>query len=70
MAVNAQDMIDKYIEAEQAVLFGQETMFNGRKAVMSDLPDIRAGRQEWEQKLRAQNAALTGRRGYSLAEFE
>ena len=44
-------------------------MFNGRKAVMADLPAIRAGRQEWEQRLRNQQRAQQGASGFALAEF-
>lgn len=69
MAVDAQSMIDHYIEAEQAVLFGKETMFAGRKAVMADLPAIRAGRQEWERRLSNQQRAQQGGSGFALAEF-
>lgn len=67
MAITAQDMVDRYLAAELAVLDGQEVMFNGRKQVMSDLPSIRAGRLEWERRAKAQQSA--GRPGYSLANF-
>lgn len=63
-------MVDLYTQAEKAVLFGKETQFNGRKAVMSDLPAIRAGRVEWEQKLRAQQRAVTGGSQFAQALFE
>ena len=54
-----------------AVLEGKEIIFAGRKQVMADLPQIRAGRLEWERRLAAQqNAAAGGRPGYSLATFE
>lgn len=72
MAVDAQrmqSMIDLYIEAEQAVLFGKETQFNGRKAVMADLPAIREGRAEWERRLNNMLRAQQGASGFSLAEF-
>lgn len=68
MAVNPQDMLDKYLAAEMAVLEGKEIMFNGRKQVMSDLPQIIAGRQEWER--RVNNRRIQGNPGYSLARFE
>lgn len=68
MAVNPQDMLDKYLAAEMAVLEGKEIMFNGRKQVMSDLPQIIAGRQEWER--RVNNRHFQGSPGYSLARFE
>lgn len=68
MAVSPQDMLDKYLAAEMAVLEGKEIMFNGRKQVMSDLPQIIAGRQEWER--RVNNRRFQGSPGYSLARFE
>lgn len=69
MAITAQDMVDRYLEAEAAVLLGQEVIFNGRKQVMADLPAIRAGRAEWERRVAAQQAAALRRPGYSLAQF-
>lgn len=36
---------------------------------MSDLEEIRAGRLEWERRLRAQQAAAAGQPGYALASF-
>ena len=71
MGVNAQTMVDRYLEAELAVLEGKEIIFAGRKQVMADLPQIRAGRLEWERRLAVQqNAAVGGRPGYALATFE
>ena len=71
MGVNAQTMVDRYLEAELAVLEGKEIIFAGRKQVMADLPQIRAGRLEWERRLAAQqNAAAGGSPGYALATFE
>jgi len=69
MAINPQDMVDKYLAAELAVLEGKETWFNGRKVVMADLPQIIAGRKEWERRVNAQAAAAQGSPGYSLATF-
>lgn len=71
MALDPQTMIDRYLEAELAVLEGKEITFNGRKQVMADLPQIRAGRLEWERRLASQKTALSGGRpGYSLAVFD
>lgn len=69
MAITAQEMVDRYLEAEQAILMGKEILFNGRKLIMSDLEEIRAGRLEWERRLRAQQAAAAGQPGYALASF-
>lgn len=71
MAVDTKEMLDLYLQAERDVLAGKETMFQGRRLVMADLPQIRDGRQEWERRLAAEHAAARGgRRSYSLASFE
>lgn len=69
VAITAQDMVDRYMAAEIAVLDGKETMFNGRKMVMSDLADIQKGRLFWERRVAAQQAAVIGRPGHALAVF-
>jgi len=68
MAVTAQDMVDKYLQAEMDVLAGKDVQFNGRRVVMSDLPSIIKGRQEWER--RVVQVQRGGRPAYSLASFE
>jgi len=68
MALNAQDMLEKYMQAEADVLAGKDVTFNGRRVVMSDLPAIIKGRQEWERRLA--QVQRGGRPGYSLATFE
>ena len=68
MAVNPQDMVDIYLQAETDLLLGgKEVQFNGRRVVMADLPQIRTGRIEWER--RAAAAARGGRSGHALATF-
>ncbi|MBT1262515.1 primosomal replication protein PriB/PriC domain protein [Pseudomonas sp. VS40] len=69
MAINAQEMLDKYLEAEAAILLGKTTIFNGRTHTMAELPQIQAGRREWERRVIAQRAAAQGSPGYALAEF-
>ncbi|KJK05317.1 hypothetical protein [Pseudomonas tussilaginis] len=66
MAVNPQEMLDLYMQAERDVLAGKDTQFNGRRVVMSDLPQIIKGRQEWEQRV----AASRGGPGFAVAVFE
>lgn len=67
---NPQQMLDKYIEAEMAVLEGRSITFGGRTLSMADLSDIRAGRLEWERRVDAATKAASGRNsGYSLATF-
>lgn len=67
MALNAQQMVDLYMQAEADVLAGKEITFNGRKQTMEDLDKIRAGRIEWERRVASQQRG--GRLGYSLASF-
>ncbi|PXB58151.1 primosomal replication protein PriB/PriC domain protein, partial [Pseudomonas aeruginosa] len=50
MALTAQQMLDKYLEAEAAVLEGRTVIFNGRTHTMEDIEKIRAGRREWERR--------------------
>lgn len=52
----AQEMRDLYIAAEAAVLSGKEYQdHRGRVFKREDLPEIRKGRQEWQQRVNAQN---------------
>lgn len=68
MAVNAQEMVDRYLQAEADLLEGgKDVTFGGRRVVMADLPQIREGRREWEQRAKAQ--ARGGRPGHALATF-
>lgn len=47
----ARDMLDLYISAEKAVLAGQAYTIGTRSMRKADLPEIRAGRAEWEAKI-------------------
>ncbi len=62
----AQQMLEKYIEAEIAVLEGRSVTFGGRTLTMADLNQIRDGRKEWEHRVAAQG----NRTGYALAIFQ
>ncbi len=55
-------MIQRYTEAEMAVLDGKSVTFNGQQMTMENLSEIRQGRQEWERRLAA---LITRRRGAS-----
>jgi hypothetical protein len=69
MALTAQEMVDRYLRAEIDLLEGgKDVQFGGRRVTMAELPQIRAGRLEWER--RAAAAARGGRPGHSLATFE
>lgn len=62
-----QKMVERYTDAELAILDGKSITFNGRTLTMENLREIRTGRHEWERRL----ASLqTGSRGYKLARFE
>ena len=57
------DMRDLYLAAERDILQnGSTTRIGDRLLTMADLPDIRAGRHEWERRVAAEaSAATTGR---------
>ena len=66
----ATDMVSAYIAAEQAVLNGQSYSINGRSMTRADLPEIRAGRKEWESRALAESASSSrGSSLYSVADF-
>jgi hypothetical protein len=50
----AQDMLTKYLEAEQAVLEGKTITFEGRSMGMENLQEIIKGRQAWEKRVNAE----------------
>lgn len=71
MAVTAQQMVDRYIEAEQAILEGKSVQFGGRTLTMENLGQIREGRKEWERRAAVEEqGGRGGSRGYSLAEMQ
>lgn len=47
----ATEMLEKYLAAEQAILDGKSVSFKGRTLSYENLPDIRAGRMEWEARV-------------------
>ena len=62
-------MIQRYVEAEMAVLDGKSIKFNGQEMTMENLSEIRKGRQEWERRLSSLNSKRRGRPGYKLARL-
>ncbi len=75
---DAQAMVSAYLAAETAILLGKEVRIGGsgidRSFRHEDLPEIRAGRKEWEGRVTAlqQTASSTpafGGRAFSLADF-
>ncbi|EEW6415459.1 MAG: hypothetical protein JJO71_24415 [Escherichia coli] len=62
-------MIQRYIDAEMAVLDGKSVTFNGQQMTMENLSEIRRGRQEWERRLAVLTARRRGNPGYKLVRF-
>lgn len=67
--VDIESMIQRYTEAEMAVLDGKTIRFNGQEMTMENLSEIRKGRQEWERRRSSLIAQRQGRPGYRLARF-
>ena len=71
----ATDMLDLYIQAETAVLTGQEFRLGDRTVRYADLAEIRKGRAEWQARVNAESArangvATIGGLGFSLARLD
>lgn len=64
----AQNMLQRYLTAEQEVLEGRTVSFGGRTLSMADLDEIRVGRQEWERKVKRLSGGSSA--GYKQATFE
>lgn len=69
-SVDIEAMIQRYTEAEMAVLDGKTIRFNGQEMTMENLSEIRKGRQEWERRLSSLISHRRGRPGYRLARFK
>lgn len=70
----ATDMLAKYLAAEAALLQGKEVSFGDKRLRMEDLPAIREGRKEWEQRanaetLKSSGAPTLGGLSFSVANF-
>jgi hypothetical protein len=57
----AATILAKYMTAEAAILEGKEVRFGDRTLRMEDLAEVRAGRQEWEQRVSSESAQAAGR---------
>ncbi|MEW5290298.1 hypothetical protein ABW286_14080 [Erwinia papayae] len=62
-------MLQKYIEAELAVLDGKSVELNGQSMTMESLSEIRKGREAWERRLQLLTDSQRRRPQYSLARF-
>lgn len=56
----ATDMLAAYQKAELALLKGQTYRFGERQITMANLPEILAGRREWERRVSQEQAAAAG----------
>lgn len=66
---DARNMIQRYRDAEMAVLEGKSVTFNGQQLTLENLSQIRAGRQEWERRLAAMVNRRRGYPGFKLARL-
>ncbi|HCT6578656.1 TPA: hypothetical protein ACSRGT_004802 [Klebsiella pneumoniae] len=64
-----ESIIQRYTDAEIAVLDGKSITFNGQQMTLENLSEIRKGRQEWERRLASLLAQRNGRPCYKLARF-
>jgi 4-alpha-glucanotransferase len=66
----ATDMLAAYMAAEKAVLKGLSVRLGERQLTRANLPEIVAGRQEWEARVRAEKTnAFGGTDRYAVADF-
>lgn len=63
-------MLDKYLEAEMAVLEGKSISLNGQSMTMENLSEITKGREYWERRYSQSSAASRRSPGYKLARFQ
>jgi len=57
----AAEMLQKYLDAEAAILEGKTVRFGERQLTHEDLQWVQAGRREWEAKAAAETAAALGK---------
>lgn len=60
-------MLGLYLDTETKILAGQSVKFGERTLTRADLPEVRAGRAEWERKAMAESS---GGASHSLARFD
>lgn len=52
----AQDMLNRYTEAEKTLLEGKSYQWGERRLSFEDLSEIRAGRREWQARVDAEDS--------------
>lgn len=60
MSTLATTMVAAYLQAETDVLLGKEARLGDRVFRSEDLPEIRAGRLEWERRAAAERDRASG----------
>ena len=64
------DMLERYLEAERAVLEGQAFQWHdGRRLTMANLPEIQRGRAYWERRVTQRKRQVMGGISTSTARF-
>lgn len=70
VTTQAEQMLQRYMDAEMAVLEGKSVQFGGRTLTMENLSQIIAGRKEWERRVASERTRRQGGNPlYSLAEL-
>ena len=67
---DVRNMIQRYRDAEMAVLEGKSVTFNGQQLMLESLSQIRAGRQEWERRLTAMANRRRGSPGFKRRGYD
>lgn len=70
----AADMLALYIQAESAILKGQEFTLGDKRLRRADLDMVQAGRREWQARVNAEGRASSGMAtigglGFSVADL-
>lgn len=60
MSISASTMLAAYLQAETDVLLGKEARIGDRVFRSEDLSEIRSGRKEWEDRVRAESTRASG----------
>lgn len=67
----ATDMLQKYIDAEAAILDGQIVRFGERQLTRANLIEVQNGRKDWERRVAAEQRIAQGGTSprYQTADF-
>jgi hypothetical protein len=56
----ATTMLQKYLDAEAAIMDGQTVRFGERMLTRANLAEVQAGRREWERKVDGEKRIAAG----------